>query len=222
MQAPRRVAWLVLLLGLGLFLGVLFRDFLLANFILPIALLAMLLWRVVQSVHQAFYWGVMLAIAAGVATFRLAQTIMPTEETVPPDRPAILKSVSYWQTALLITGVEGWAAAMLRRDLGRILVAIYASQQPEAWPAELHEALKQHRLPLPPAVHTFLFPSEASKTEPAWRRRLRRLAETPSRWFRQSTGRDRAEYFQGLEETVAFMETLMEIEHGADDFTSNH
>ena len=223
MKAPRRIAWLLVILGFGLLLGIVFRDWVLANFVRPMAVVLLVAWRLVLSIHQAVYWGLVLLAAAAVACYRLFQALVKVEEVAPQSSVTILKSIGYWQAALVATDVDSWAALALKRDLARILVAIIATQQPDAKPYDLHEALRLGRIPVPAAIHAFLFPDQAAKAERPWRRRLRRLAEAPRTLLRQWTGRDKAEYYQILEETLEYMETLMEMRHGDTSFDStNH
>jgi hypothetical protein len=218
MNTPRRIAWLLVILGLGLFLGILFRGFIFTNLVMPIALVLWLLWRVVQSVHQALYWGLLILAGGGLAFYRLVQiTGAAGDEPLPAPVDVYVKSVHYWRTSILATDSGSVTSTTLKRNLGRLLVSVYASKYPEARPYDLFEALRSRELPMPPRVHTFLFPEEASPAGPWWQRGLERLAEAPRRWIRQSTGRDRAEYYRAMEETLKFMEDLMEIKH-ADEF----
>lgn len=218
MTTSRRLAWLLLILGVSLFLGILFRDLILTNFVRPMAVVLMLVWRLILSVHQALYWGLLILAFSCVALYRLVKAAVAAEENPPEPSETTLRSIGYWQASLLATGVDNWASLALKRELARILVAIYGSQQPDARLYDLREALRSKRIPLPPKIHAFLFPGESERTERPWRRRLRHLVEAPRRWARQWTGRDKAEYYQTVEETLAYMETLMEIRHDKANF----
>ncbi len=223
MKAPRRAAWLLVILGSALLLGIVFRDFVLTNFVMPMAVVLMLVWRLVQSVHQALYWGLVILAAGFVAVYRLVQWAVNAEESAPETSETILKSIGYWQVSLQITGADGWANLTLKRELARLLVAAYASRQPDVRLYDVHEALRSKRIPIPATIHTFLFSDETVRAERPWKQRLRRLLEAPRTWARRWTGRDKAEYYQSVEETLEYMETLMEMRHGDANFDAvNH
>jgi hypothetical protein len=179
-------------------------------------------WRLVQSVHQAAYWGLLILAAAVWAVYRLAQVTGAVDEPAQaPAADSIAQSISYWQTSIQATAAEGLASVTLKRALSRLLVHIYASQYPAASAYDLFEALKSRKIPLPPSIHAFLFPDEASEADKTWKGRLRRLAQAPGRLFRRWTSLDRAEYYRALEETLTYMEELMEINHG-DNLKQSH
>ena len=223
MKTSRRIAWLLIILGSGLFLGVVFRAFIFANLVVPIALVFWLLWRVVLSVHQALYWGLLLVGAGGLAAYRLAQITAAIEDTsLLPAPDTILRSIGYWRTSLLANNNEGEPSMTLRRELGRLVVSIYTSKHPEARGFDQFEALRLRQVALPDSVYTFLFEEDSPAARRTWKRRLQRLAQTPARWMRRWTGRDKAEYYQSIEEMLTFMEALVETKHADDIDTSHH
>jgi hypothetical protein len=223
MKTSRRVAWLMLFLGSCLLLGILFRAFLLENLVTPVAVMLLLLWRVVLSVHQAIYWGLVVLVACCLIGYRLFQSLDMSEASAPPATDSILKSISYWRTWIMATNAQGQASGALKRELGQMLVTLYAMKQPEATPFSLFEALRLRQISLPANIYVLMFPEEAQKAQRPWKRRLMRLVEWPRQWIRQWTGREKAEYFQAIEETLTFMEALMEMKHGDNDFTPpNH
>ncbi len=256
MERLRRGGLVLLLLGSILVLGILFRDFVWANVVVPIAVLIALFWRLLLSVDQRLYWDLLILAGGSLAGYRLLQMVSRPEEAAPaalaayrtiqtvakaeeeaggvaayrlvqpaarpeaaPAAPeAILGSIGYWRTAVVAMGVSQWASKALREDLGQLLVAIYASRQPEARLYELREALRLRQMPLPERVYGFLFTDQAQTASLRWTQRLRRLAEAAWHWVRQHTGREKAEQYQALVETLAYMETLMEIKHDDDNF----
>jgi len=218
MNNRRRIAWLLVALGAGLFLAVLFRGFIFTNFVMPIALLLWLLWRIVLSVHQALYWGLLILAVGCLALYRLAQVAVAAEEVfLPPALDTMSMSIGYWQASIAATTADSVVPFTLKRSLVRLLVNIQASRNPDAKAFELFEALRLRQMPLPARVYAFLFPEEAAEAKPSWKSRLEQLAKKPGRWIRRWTGRDRVEFYQALEETLGLMEELMEIRHG-DDF----
>ncbi len=215
MRTPRRIAWLLVVVGVGLFLAVLFRGFLFTNFVRPIALLLWLLWRFLLSVHQALYWGLLILAAVCLAVYRLAQVVAAAEEVLlTPAVDTMSQSINYWQTSIGSTSSDGVSPFTLKRGLVRLLVNIHAARNPDAKAFELFEALRLRQTPLPARVYAFLFPDEVAKTKASWKGRLEQLMERPGRWIRRVTGREQAEYYQTLEETLTLMEELMETRHG--------
>jgi hypothetical protein len=218
MNLSRRAAWLLLLLGVGLFLGFLFRAFIVTNVVVPIAMLLLLFWRLLLSIHQAVYWGLVAGLAMGLGFYRLVQVVGREEERSTPISDSALQVVDYWRLSLQLSSNEGPNATILKRELSHKLVAIYAMKQPEVDPFTIHEALRLRQLPLPDTIHSFLFSNEVQETKLSWRQQLQRLADKPRKWLRHWTGRDKAEYYQAMEETITFMEALLEIKHGDEYF----
>ncbi len=222
-KLPRRAAWLLLLLGGGLFLILLFRAFIVTNVVVPIAMLLMLCWRLLLSIHQSVYWGLVIGLAAVLAFYRLIQVAGQEEEPSTPILDSVLKSVDYWRLWFQLAGNGGPTAARLKQELRHKLVAMYAVKQPEAATFVIHEALRARELPIPDPVYNLLFSDEQQEIDLSWRQRLQQLADKPGKWLRHWTGREKAEYYQAVEETLSFMESLMEIKHGDDYFdTSDH
>ena len=218
MKLSRRSAWLLVLLGVGIILGFLFRDFILMNVVSPIAVILLLFWRVLLSIHQAFYWGMMIVLAVGLAFYRLFQVVEVEDRPAASTHNSVLKDVSYWRLSLQLAGDEGSANTGLKSGLRSMLVDVYAARQPDTTHLAIYDALRSRQLPLPDVIHHFLFDDEEQTTKLSWRERLRRLAAGPGKWIRRLTGRDRADYYRALEETLTFMETLMEIKHGNEYF----
>ncbi len=218
LKLSRRSAWMLLLLGLGLFLGFLFRAFIIANVVVPIAMVVLMFWRLLLSVHQAIYWGAVIALAVGLAFYRLFQVVGYEDEPPAPAPNSVLKDINYWRLSLQLASDGGPASTGLKSGLRSMLIAVYAGKQPEATYLTIHDALRSHQVPLPDTLHHFLFSDEQQGRKPSWRERLRNLAAKPGKWIRHLTGRDRAEYYKIMEDTLTFMETLMEIKHGNDYF----
>jgi hypothetical protein len=222
MPTSRRAAWLVLLLGVGLLVAILFHSFLLDNVVVPVATLFWLLWRLVQSVHQALYWGLVIAAAGAVVVYRLLRALMALETTLESAPETILKSVAYWRTWVEMSDPESQTAHAFQRELSQMLANMYAAREPEPDFRRLREALRLGQLSLPPRVYAFLFPDQASPAEQPWRQTLRRWAGMPRKWIRRATGREKADYRQVVGEMIAFMESLMEIKHGDEFFDHSH
>ena len=218
MKPSRRTAWLLLLLGVGLFVGILFRAFILVNFVIPVAMLLWLFWRVVQSVPQATYWGALILLAVGLAVYRLVKIVRVSETASPPTPGNILRDIGHWRLSIQLSSDQDPAAISVKSNLVRMLVALYAAEQPEAAPHSIYDALRLRQKPLPDPLYAFLFPDEALGTKRPWRQRLKSLAGEPKKWIRRWTGHEQAEYHHAIKEALTFMEALMEIKHGDEYF----
>ncbi len=219
MRLSQRAAWLLLVLGVGLFLALLFRAFIIANVLTPIALFFLMIWRLIISVHQAVYWGIVLVAAVGLAFFRLIQVAahIEVQQYTPPPQ-SIMQNINYWRLTLQLASDGGPSATSMKGELLYNLVAMYATKQSEAAPFAIREALQARQLPLPEPVYNFLFYDETQETNLSWKERLQRLAAKPGKWIRRWTGREKADFYRAVEDTITFMEELMEIKHGNDYF----
>lgn len=218
MKRSPRVAWLLLLSGAALLLGLLFRTFLFEEVVVPVAIMMLMLWRLLLSVHQALYWGAVIALALGLVFRRLRRVAgrgeTPSEGRLGP----IPKFIDYWRLPLELADSEDPPDVGLKSELRHILVSVSAVNQPGTAPFAVFEALRLRRLPLPDPLHRFMFGNEADPKDPTWRKWARELAAAPGRWLRRWTGRDKAAFFQSVEETLTYLESLMEIKHGDDYF----
>jgi hypothetical protein len=217
MKLSPRTSLVILLLGLALILGILFRAFIQDNFVTPVALVIWAIWRLLLTVDQNVYWGWLIIAAGTYAVTRLASLSrdpLAAEPTSPPDTNATLEQVNYWRTSMYLTQDETEKPNSLRRDLAKMLVDLYASKQHEAVHFKIYEALQQRQIPLPDDIYAFLFPAEPGKGKRSFRRILSNLKQLPRRRIRHWTGRDVADYYQSIEDVIRFMETALETQHG--------
>ncbi len=222
MKITRRTSLLLLLILLFL-LAILFRSYLLENLVMPVALLFWLLRRVVLSVDQGVYWGLMIFLSAFYFFIRTARTPVFDEPVPQPGGNATLETMRYWRTAILLTGEAADQPDVLKQDLVRLLASIYAAREPDVTLMQTYDALKQRQIPLPASIQAFLFPNEST----ASRRSLAQIASgawhTLGKCFRRWTGRDKAAYYRSIEEVLDFMETLMEKNTASEQFNArNH
>jgi hypothetical protein len=223
MRFSSRLSLLILLLGFFFFLGILFRSYLLDYFVTPVAVVLLVFWRIVLSVHQAIYWGILIFSASFYALLRLSQRPVALEQTSPPLSNATLDNINYWRTSILLTLDEIEKPNVLRRNLGTLLAEIVASKQPGTTQFEIYDALKLHQIPLPEPIYAFVFPVEPSPSRRSFKQVLQSIQQTPSKWVRRWTGRDVAEYYQSIQDVLAFMESSLEIKHDDGPFDApNH
>jgi hypothetical protein len=227
MKISRRTTLIFLLLALLLFLGILFRSFILEDFVKPVALMFWFMWRVLLSVDQNIYWALLILLAFFYTFLRLNRWTNAIEQAVvertpPADSNTTLENVNYWRTSILFSKDEVAKSNFLKRDLVRMLVMMYASKQPGTANLEIYDALSLHKIPLPEYIYSFLFPAAPSGTRRTLKQIMQTIWQLPGKWMRRWTGRDVAEYYQSIEEVLIFMESSMEIKHDDEKFTPHH
>jgi hypothetical protein len=221
----RTVLIIAVILGLFLLVGFSFPSFIQDNLITPIALVLWLCWRIVQSVDQQVYWIALIFVVVIYSLIRLYRWILGTdtfEQTQSPDSNAALERINYWRTSMLLTGFKIDSSNRLRNNLANMLAALYASKQLHVAPHEVYSALEQRQMPLPEPVYTFLFPAQSSGAKRSIKQILRHLRDIPRRQIRRWTGREKAEYYQLLDQALNFMESVMENEHDNEPFNAHH
>lgn len=217
-----RISLLALILGLCLFLGILFRAFVVDYLIRPVAVMLWLCWQIVLSVDQKFYWGLLIFLALFYAFRRLSQKPAASVQAPESFFSETLNRVRYWRSSILLTRDEIDAPNILKRDLGQMLVTMHATTQPEASNFEIHNALKQRRIPLPDPIHSFLFPVEPSGSTRSFKRILRTIRQTPREWVRRWTGRDMVDYYKSIEDVLTILESTLEITHDDEHLDSRN
>jgi len=225
MKISRRTSLIIFLLGLFLFLGILFPSFVLDNFATPIALVLWLFWRILRSVDQAIYWGLLvlsISICAFVRLFRWAQEPATFEQTSPSDPNATLERINYWRTSIQLKRIETSKSYILEHNLANMLVTLYASKQHEATAFEIYTALKLRQMPLPDPIYTFLFPAEPSGSKRSFKHILQTIRDIPRKRIRGWMGREAAEYYHSLEQVITFMESTLENKHDDEHCDAHH
>lgn len=210
----RRTSLFLILLALCLLIGILFRDFILDNFVTPVAVILLVFWRIVLSVDQKYYWGALILAVGLYAIYRLqAQQPSVQDQTRPYDSNTSLENVKHWRFWILLTSDEIERPSVLKRDLRKLLVAMYTLEQPETSGFEIHKALNLHQIPLPEHIYTFLFPVDPSGSRRSFGKILQTIRQTPGKWVRRWTGRDMAEYYKSIEDVITILESSLEIKH---------
>jgi hypothetical protein len=213
------------ILGPLLLVGFSFPSFIQDNFIMPIALVLLLCWRIVQSVDQQVYWIALIYSVVIYAFIRLYRSILGSdtfEQTQSLDLNAGLEQIRYWRTSIRLTNFKIDRSNILAHNLAKMLAAVYASKQLHVTPHEIYSALERREMPLPEPVYTFLFPAQSSGAKRSIKQILRSLRDIPRKRIHRWTGRERAEYYQLLDQVLKFMESVMENEHDDKRFDAHH
>ena len=226
MKISRRTVLIIaFILGLFLLVGFSFPSFVQDNFITPIALVLLLCWRIVQSIDQQVYWIALIFSVVIYALIRLYRSIQGSdtfEQTQSLDLNAALEQIRYWRTSIRLTDYKIDRSNILEHNLAKMLAAVYASKQLHVTPYEIYSALEHREMPLPDPVYTFLFPAQSSGAKRSIKQMLRNLWDIPRKRIRRWTGREKAEYYQLLDQVLNFMESVMENEHDDKRFDAHH
>ncbi len=224
--APKALVVGGFLLAVAVFVGLLFWPFVLNEIITPTSLAAWVLLRIfVLSVDQKYYWIAIIGITSIFLYYRLLPPSRPTlqSEDVPHTNSTMM-TLGYWQSLFnLIDRRAQDDGDMLKKGLARLLLTHYATQQHTPADFHLYDALQAGQLPLPEEIRAFLFAKEPQPEGRSLVVKLRELIQsirnTPRRWIRRWTGRERAERYRMVEEILCFLETSLEMKN--DDGQSN-
>ena len=225
MKISRRVLIIALILGPFLLIGFMFPSFIQDNFVTPIALVLLLGWRIVQSIDQQIYWFVLIiaaALYAFIRLYRLFQVPGTFEQTTSRDLNVTLEQINYWQTSLRLTDFKIDRSDLLARNL-----ANYAGRRICLETSPCHTVRSLHCFGATPGTtartRLRLFVSGPI----IWREAIHQTAaadwrDIPRKRIRRWTGREKAEYYQLLEQTLKFMESVMENEDDDQRFDAHH
>ena len=192
----------LLVLGLVLGLIIYFRSYLLTNIIEPVAVIFWALWRIISSVHQNYYWTILILISSillirFIPFRRIASGLAYPEEQSPPNR------VEDWLRLMKKAPDGKHETEYLRASLKRLLISIY--QVDRSHSMKIDEAVMPEAVLLPETIHRFLFPEKKKhnfglqilllmpKLFRIWTNRVFQIDDSP------------------IEETLAWMESMMEI-----------
>lgn len=226
MKISRRTVLIIaFILGLFLLVGFSFPSFIQDNLVTPIALVLWLCWRISRSIDQQVYWFALIfavVIYSLIRLYRWVQGVDTFEQTQSLESNAALEQISYWRTSIHLTGFKIDPSNSLERNLAKMLAALYASKQLHVAPHEIYSALAQRQMPLPESVYAFLFPAQSSGAKRSIKQLLRSLRDIPRRQIRRWTGREKAEYYELLDQVLKFMESVMENEHDDERLDAHH
>jgi hypothetical protein len=203
-----RRAWMVLAGGATLALLLVGWSWLRPALIEPLALAGWLVLRIfVLSVHQGVWW-IALVVAAGAALLALlgghASPRVPPAEPAPvaPEGP-----VESWRRRIAATAAGVPAPPSIGWDEYRQLVVSLRALELRV-PADhhLHDALRDGRVPLPPATHAYLFPPPPGRSGP-----LRRARAWATALLHRLSGRDRARRLDDVSELLSYLEDSLEM-----------
>jgi hypothetical protein len=183
----RRFAFFIFILGIILFLGLIFSAWVVPHIVAPVAETIWLFLRVIiLTVDQVYYWNLLGITLVIWVIFRLARrksSIVSEENTV---RYEAISHVKNWYEALASSKRDDTARNFARDKLLQLVISHYAAKQLNSNQPEIRQAIEQHRLILPDTVYNFLFPTESQRPiKPS----LAAFNNTIPRWLSRSIGR---------------------------------
>jgi hypothetical protein len=204
MNKASRFALFFFILGLILFLGLVFSGWVLPNIIQPAVEAVWLFLRIfILSVDQEYYW-YLLSIAGFMwLIYRFthrATPVIPAENIL---RNETLSNLNSWQKALILSKHDGSERSVARRKIFKLLISHYEARQQNSTQLEIRQALEQRQLPLPDSVYIFLFPPEPQAPR---RPSLHAVYQVFLLWYHQITGQEDVEFNQMIDELIDFME----------------
>jgi hypothetical protein len=227
MPKNKRTVLLTLIVVILLLLGLIFRQFVIDDIVMPVALVFWLLLRIfVLSIGQSIYWGTGILLVVVYVFYRVFQGQSGEHLVDLPDPNPTLNNLEYWRTSIILTSDQGGVKNSLKQEITGLLVSMYSSHHPDSANFQIYNALKQGQIPLPEPVQAFLFDQEPEEPRPslfkdpvaAIENFFRSIHRDVQNWIRQRTGRDRAEYYQAIEEVIEFMENSLEMKHDDESY----
>lgn len=211
MNRITRLALFLLILGLLLFLGLIFSSWTMPNIVLPAAQAVWLFLRMfILSVSQEFYWWLLASCAAIWALYQLSRVDEPVREEVHVSYNEALNNQKLWKELLAFSKGDAVQRDILKQRLILLLASIYNTWQRDTTLLEVRQALESHQLPLPDSLYAFLFTPEPDKPGGL---SVRSLFQAFRRKVRRWSGKEAAEFNNMIDELIEFMENSSEKEY---------
>ncbi len=205
MNKVSRVTIFIFILGLILFLGLIFARWVVPNLVQPVAETVWLFLRVfILNVDQVYFWSLLPIAAVILAASRLVRKKSPVQFEQELIRNETRENLKNWQEAIAIAKHAGSGRDITRDKLLRLLISYYAAMQPDAGQADIRQQLQQHQLPVPESAHRFLFHSETHMSGDSF---WKALYSPFQRWYRRLTGEEEALIDRMVDELIDLMKT---------------
>lgn len=211
MDKTKRFALFLFVLGLLLFLGLVFSSWTVPNIVSPAAQAVWLFLRMfILSVDQEIYWWLLTSCVTIWAFYQLSRR----EEPVEPERETLhneaLNNLEIWREFLTSSKNDNIQRSIIKQKLILLVTSHYAAWQQCSNPLEIHQALEQRQLPLPDSLYNFMFVPEPE--EPS-RLSLQTFTGACQRWYHRITGQEDAKFNQMIDELIKFMQNSSENEN---------
>lgn len=214
LEKRKRLAIFALLLGIIVFVVLLFWPFVMANIILPLSMVAWLLLRVfVLSIGQEYYWWGLIILAFIWIAHRFIGGQAVAEEIPRADPNTAMQSTERWRSIIHVAAGYSDLRRMLKRDLTQMLINLYASRRQDVNYTDVYEPMLRRQIPLPEPVYEFLFSPEPENPNPTFFQKLRALPQAQRRRWLRWTGQDVADYHRSIDAVLTFIENSLEVPH---------
>ncbi len=205
MNKASRLTLFIFILGLFLFLGLVFSGWVVPNIIRPAADTAWLFLRVfILSTDQVYYWVVLCFAVVILVIYRLSRVkrvFQPQNQAVSNE---IVENLKNWQDLLVSAKQANGSQAIAKDKILRLVVAHYLNKLPGTNQAEIVQDLEQRQLSLPGSVHDYLFSTRLPAANGSL---LHIVNQYVRRWYRRFAGTDGVEFDRMIDELVDFLKT---------------
>jgi hypothetical protein len=149
---PGRLALAAGVVVITLVLALALRDFVRASIVLPLYNFFWIIWLALQSLHQAVWWVMLLAIGLIVALRSLRGPRLPAIHTNQISGRGYTSSrYFYWRYGLESQALSPFSRERIRRDLQGLVLKVLASQL-RTEPEEVRGRLQAGEFDLPQSV----------------------------------------------------------------------
>lgn len=203
MNKVGRVILLIFIVGLILFVGLIFSGWVVPNIVRPAAETVWLFLRVfILNVDQAYYWNILTIAITIWVIYQFARRKVPVQRKDAAVRNEAANNLKNWQEFINYERQDDSLRGIARDKLLRLVISHYAVGQPSIDQADIRQDLEQHQLPLPDSVYGFLFQSRPGTTYDSFKE----IFFLPfRRWQRRITGQEKLEFNHMIDELIDFM-----------------
>jgi hypothetical protein len=203
LNKPRSFILFVFILGVILFLGLIFSTWVIPNIIQPAAETVWLFLRMfILSVDQGYYWYLVAAAGTIWIIYRLTRrgsSPQPVQDIIHNET---LSSIQEWSEALTFSNQSGSQKSVLRSKILRLIVSHYEARQQSSTELEIRQAIEKRQLLLPTSVYKYLYlPGSQPSHSSFWQI----IRHSLNRWHNRVTGKDAAEFNQMIDELIEFI-----------------
>jgi hypothetical protein len=145
--------------------------------------------------------------------------VVPTDQSLNPN--ATLRTIETWRSLFTLIGYNNPEVKILKRELIRLLLSLYATKKRTTADYELFEALQKGEISIPENIHNFLFleePKESRRSIKTW---FKSIGNIPRVWVRRWRGQEAADYYRMIDEVLSFMETSLEMKNDDGKYQPN-
>lgn len=211
MKSTHKALVITFFLVFIIILVIFFRPFLQTNIVEPLVLIIWLIFRVIASVDQKIYWGILVFLSCYLI---IRNFVVKTESTTGfaktlPKEP--VRGVEFWRLAFESAAYEKGNLHLLRQNMKDLLVSA-VMQKEHLNKAQAQTALDEKQLPIPDSVYAFIYPPKNSGD--SWKEKINSWTKKhiPAALRRWNSGAAR-EHYQSIEEVLQWMETYLEMKN---------